>query len=598
MQAASMEACLVLCPRCGVELGESAIRCMACGADVPGLSPTFERPPSAEQLGVLDGKWAIERKLGQGGMGTVYLARDVELDRLVAIKMMTQHLADNHELVTRFEREARMMARLDHPNLIPVYAVGRHQHAPFIVMKYLTGDSLADHLKAKGRLPLPEVLAITRQICDGLQCVHDHGVVHRDIKPANIFLSPEGRVTVLDLGVAHDTKNVMTRSGVIVGTPRYMSPEQILGRRVDRHSDLYALATVVFEMLTGTPVFAGDSDFSVMKAHIDHPPPDVTQIQSDLPAGLAPVLKRALAKVPDERFDTALDFDRALEAGARGVAPVRHELATPPTTTGAPQAGSQSFAEHELSAVRRRRAWPFAVGAAALAVVGVLAVTRPWRSTPIAPSPARETPPSEAVLAAVQPGALEPRPIDPAKAQDGETVAVTGVARPLEPAKAQVAEPVAAAGGAPTPSGAEPGDTIVQGTLPPIELLGVQAPAADGTPPPVEPAGGQAGPPPVTASPDPARSKKPPPARRPRVEPASDTAQGDAQVRLVVKVGGVGSWAYVDVDGVRKGTAPLAVTLEPGPHRFVFRRDGFATVERELTVKPGEDTKLTVEMTP
>ncbi|MBL8921914.1 MAG: serine/threonine protein kinase [Myxococcaceae bacterium] len=526
---------------------------------------------------MLDGKWAIERKLGQGGMGSVYLARDVELDRLVAIKMMTQHLADNQELVTRFEREARMMARLDHPNLIPVYAVGRLRNAPFIVMKYLTGSSLADHLKAHGRLPLAEVLSITRQICDGLQCVHDHGVVHRDIKPANIFLSPEGRVTVLDLGVAHDTKNVMTRSGVIVGTPRYMSPEQILGRRVDRHSDLYALATVVFEMLTGTPVFAGDSDFSVMKAHIDHEPPDVTQIKADLPAGLAPVLKRALAKVPAERFDTSLEFFRALEAGAQTDPAARAELATPPLT-GVPVA-APSLAGHELSSVQRRRAWPFVAGAALLALAGVLAVTRPWSATPREPvlPPGSEAPSGGAVLAAaVNPPRDDPeRPPEAAKADDQ--------AMPL-PTLPEVPAPAAPAPTAATDSATQPSDPVVQGTLPAGE-----------------PTGGQVGNPAVTATAEDARArpKKVPPVKRPRAEPTPvEATHGEAQVRLVVKVGGVGSWAYVDVNGVRKGTAPLAVTLEPGTHHFAFRRDGFATVERELTVKPGEDTKLTVELTP
>lgn len=561
----------MLCPRCGVEVGESAIRCMACGADIPGLEATLERPTTPEQLGVLDGKWAIERKLGQGGMGTVYLARDVELDRMVAIKMMAQHLADNQELVTRFEREARMMARLDHPNLIPVYAVGRHRNVPFIVMKYLTGNSLADHLKAHGRLPLAEVLSITRQICDGLQCVHDHGVVHRDLKPGNVFLSPEGRVTVLDLGVAHDTKNVMTRSGVIVGTPRYMSPEQILGRRVDRHSDLYALATVVFEMLTGTPVFAGDSDFSVMKAHIDHAPPDITQIQADLPAGLAPVLKRALAKVPDERFDTAQEFFRALEAGAKTDQAPRRELATPPMT-GASPGVPPSLAGHELSAVRRRRAWPYVVGAAVLVVVGVLAATRPWTMVR-----------DDTVLAEAR-GVVKVTPVPVA-----ETAAEA---------------PPAAAGGAPTPTApmgtSEVADT--PGGLPTtVELLGVKAgqddPIVRGTLPAAETPTGQMGRPAVRPGGD--EPSKRPTAKRPRVEATPDDAlPKEAQVRLVVKVGGVGSWAYVDVDGVRKGTAPLAVKVEPGTHRFVFRRDGFTTIERELTVKPGDDTKLTVEMTP
>jgi serine/threonine-protein kinase len=292
---------------------------------------------------VIEGKWAIERELGHGGMGTVYLAQDLDLGRRVAIKMLSKHLLNEGELVVRFEREARMMARLDHPNLVPIYAVGRHQGTPFIVMKFLEGKSLADLLAEKKRLSGAAVLPLVKQLCEGLHFVHDQRVVHRDLKPANIFVSPSGHVTLLDLGVARDTDNNMTRTGMMMGTPRYMAPEQITGHHPTPAADLYALATVCFELLTGRPVFQAETDFELMRAHVDTMPPDAATIVA-LPPGVGAVLRRGMAKDPAQRYPSALHFYDALEVAwnsgppaivAPEPAPVRAAaaLATPAPTT-------------------------------------------------------------------------------------------------------------------------------------------------------------------------------------------------------------------------------------------------------------------------
>ncbi|MGQ0504314.1 MAG: serine/threonine protein kinase, partial [Myxococcaceae bacterium] len=183
------------CLDCGAPLARPDASCSKCGAI--SLS---KRP-------LLEGKWRLEKKLGSGGMGTVHLATELELDRRVAIKMLSPGLAHESEVVTRFEREARMLAKLEHQNLVPILSIGRRDGQPFIVMKYLDGTTLSEFMRKRGQLPLDEVLELIRQISAGLGMIHSKGVVHRDLKPGNIIVSPDGHATLLDLGVAHDPRS-------------------------------------------------------------------------------------------------------------------------------------------------------------------------------------------------------------------------------------------------------------------------------------------------------------------------------------------------------------------------------------------------------
>ncbi len=336
---------------------------------------------------IIEEKWAIERLLGEGGMGSVFLARDLELGRRVAIKMMSKHLLNEAELVTRFAREARIMARLDHPNLVPVYAVGEHDQTPFIVMKYLEGVTLSDLLSERKRLEGVQLLSLMKQICEGLQFMHEQRVVHRDLKPANIFVSPAGHVTLLDLGVARETNNTMTRTGMLMGTPRYMAPEQITGRHATPATDLYALAAICFELVTGRPVFHAETDFELMRLHVDTLPPDAATLIA-LPPGSGAVLQKGLSKDPAQRHASARDFYRALEAAwnsgppvpvAGASQPVRssQSLATPvPASTAAEVPVSES----ELDVPRSRFPALIAAGLGALVVAGGLVAWRPWSS--------------------------------------------------------------------------------------------------------------------------------------------------------------------------------------------------------------------------
>jgi serine/threonine protein kinase len=306
-----------ICPRCETMLAPGEGPCPSCGAT---------RVPPGAQL--LDGRWVLDRVLGKGGMGTVWLAHDIDLDRKVAVKVLAPNLASDAELLARFEREARMMGRLDHPNLVPVYSIGRRKGSPFIVMKHLEGLTLLDHLAQRGRLTPAQVLALVRQLCAGLQFMHQRDVVHRDIKPANIFIAPDGHLTLLDLGVARDSHSTMTSAGTMVGTPRYMAPEQVVGKRVDHRADLYSLAALTYELVTNEPVFHGESEHSVMKAHLASPPPDAAQV-SGVSAALGAVLARGLSKKPESRFQSASEFLTALVAMEPAAIPLDTTPSTP-----------------------------------------------------------------------------------------------------------------------------------------------------------------------------------------------------------------------------------------------------------------------------
>lgn len=265
---------------------------------------------------MLDGKWVLEGLIGEGGMGSVWQARDLELDRMVAVKMLSPALAQSPEFVARFEREARTMAKLEHPNLIPIYAVARKEGVPFLVMKLLEGRPLDLHTQSKGGLSRDEVLSIARQACSALSFIHSRGLVHRDLKPANLFVGTDGHLTVLDLGLVRPSKaDGLTRAGLALGTPGYMAPEQIVDAHdLDQRADLYALGVILFELFTGQHPYRGNSEFELMLAHRNAPVPDASRVVPKVTPAVAQVLARALAKTREERFSSAEELLNALEA--------------------------------------------------------------------------------------------------------------------------------------------------------------------------------------------------------------------------------------------------------------------------------------------
>jgi serine/threonine-protein kinase len=268
---------------------------------------------------ILDQRWRIETRIGQGAMGSVFRGRDLTANKIVAIKILAPEHCRKPKVVARFEREAEKMTSLRHTNIVAFHGHGRRGVLPFIVMEFLEGLTLSDVLeKHGGKIGLNETVAIVKQISAGLSFLHANGLVHRDIKPQNVFLGVGGRVIILDLGVVRDQANPgLTRPGAMVGTPYYMSPEQILGvEDIDKRTDVYALAAVTFELLTGRPPYLGNNNFEVLYGHKNTPPPDATALVKTVPKSVSQVLIRGLSKRRDERPESVTEFVADLEAAA------------------------------------------------------------------------------------------------------------------------------------------------------------------------------------------------------------------------------------------------------------------------------------------
>ncbi len=261
------------------------------------------------------GSYRIIEKLGHGGMATVYKAYHAPLDRDVAIKVLHPAFKNDPQFFARFQREARIVAKLEHSNIVPVYDFSEHEGEPYLVMRYVQGDTLKPHLQ-NGPLSPAETMRIMRPVCNALAYAHNQGVLHRDIKPSNVMLTPDGGVYLTDFGLAR-----MVQAGestlsqdMMVGTPQYISPEQAQGERdLDGRTDIYSLGVVLFEMLTGSVPFSGDTPFAVVHDHIYKPLPLPSAVNPDINPDVEKVILRALAKDKNDRFENVQDLWLALE---------------------------------------------------------------------------------------------------------------------------------------------------------------------------------------------------------------------------------------------------------------------------------------------
>ena len=269
---------------------------------------------------LFDGRYQVVRKLGAGGMANVYLAEDQELGRRVAIKILNDRHANDEQFVERFRREAKNAAALSHPNIVSIYDRGEAEGTYYIAMEYLDGRSLKELIISRGPAPLNVAIEYARQILSALRFAHRHGIVHRDIKPHNVLVDAEGRVKVTDFGIARAGASQMTEAGSIVGTAQYLSPEQARGIGVDQRSDLYSLGIVLYELLTGTLPFNGDTPVEIAMKHLSQMPELPSATRPELPRELDLVVTRALAKDPEERYQSAEEMDADLERLARGSA--------------------------------------------------------------------------------------------------------------------------------------------------------------------------------------------------------------------------------------------------------------------------------------
>jgi len=300
------------CPKCGVEYPDATTLCPADGV-------ALEKDPDSLVGTTLAGKYRIDARLNEGGMGTVYRGCHILMDKTVAIKVLRPSLAADEKIVARFSREARAASRITHPNAISVTDFGEDESGHvFLVMEYLSGKTLKHVIREEGPLPLARVVDITRQIGDALNAAHEQGIVHRDLKSDNIMLIDTmtgDHAKVLDFGIAKikepegavDTN--LTAPNLVIGTPQYMSPEQCSQDvEIDARSDIYSLGVILFEMLVGHVPFSGDSPTIVMMKHLQEPVPSVLEERSDLPASVARVVARAMAKVRDNRYQNVAEL--------------------------------------------------------------------------------------------------------------------------------------------------------------------------------------------------------------------------------------------------------------------------------------------------
>jgi serine/threonine protein kinase/Tol biopolymer transport system component len=290
------------------------------------------------------GPYEIQSPLGAGGMGEVYRARDTRLGRDVAIKVLPSHLGSDPDLKARFEREAKAISALSHPHICHLYDIGSQDGTDYLVMELLEGETLADRLK-KGPLPLKQALQFGIEIAEALEKAHANGIVHRDLKPGNIMLTKSG-AKLLDFGLAKPAPNLatlasgsmatmskpLTVEGMIVGTIQYMAPEQVQGHEADARSDIFALGSVLYEMTTGKRAFAGKSQISVMSAILEKEPEPVSAIQPRAPRALDHVIQRALAKDPNDRWQTARDLIQELKWSAESAVPPSGTVPAAPTS--------------------------------------------------------------------------------------------------------------------------------------------------------------------------------------------------------------------------------------------------------------------------
>ncbi len=374
-------------------------------------------PPDPLIGALFDGRYKIIKKLGAGGMATVYLAEDQELGRRIAIKILNAKHASDTQFVERFRREASSAAGLSHPNIVQIYDRGNAEGTYYIAMELIDGRSLKELVVQRGPSPILVAVNYGRQILAALRFAHRNGVVHRDIKPHNVLVDDEGRIKVTDFGIARAGASEMTEVGSIIGTAQYLSPEQARGAPVDDRSDLYSVGVLLYELLTGEAPYNGDTPVEIAMKHLSAVPEPPSAKRPEVPPELDAVVLRALAKSPDDRYQSAEEMDADLNAISKGleISETTTDAATtvlagaglsaptmisraptriaPPARSSAPTPPAQPPGYYDLENARvRRPIWPWLLALALAAAVGVafwIVYRQLSESTPVAVPPVK-----------------------------------------------------------------------------------------------------------------------------------------------------------------------------------------------------------------
>ena len=399
----------MICPRCQLGELQPGDTCPSCGHQLQkGVSPEDALLRELERVARADlaGQFDVERVLGRGGMSVVLLAREAELRRHVAVKVLPLQISFAPDAAERFKREARISASLDHPHIVPVHRVGATPRLLWYSMKYVRGVTLATHLVQSGPMTVDVTVRLMAKVAGALQYAHDKGIVHRDVKPGNVMLDERGWAWVTDFGVAKAFGNVpLTQTGSTLGTPGYMAPEQFYGKELDGRADQYSLAVVAFECLVGAPPFVAESLGEYVHKHCHVPAPDIRTMRDDIPERIATALLKALSKTPDERFASVKDFAIALGAprDSKELPPVAAatEMEVPTTspistraaapTTPTPGAGPGPVRSGESALLRSPKRVVVLAAVLILITLGVLVI--PGADTP-STTPSEEAPPA------------------------------------------------------------------------------------------------------------------------------------------------------------------------------------------------------------
>jgi serine/threonine-protein kinase len=535
------------CPSCQVENEASASACTRCGATL--VMPTSVIVTVDLSSGSLfHGRYEIMGPLGRGGMGMVYKARDKVLDEVVAIKVLRPDFAQDPKMAERFKGEIKNARKIRHRNVCAIHDYGEDRGLLYISMEFIDGVDLKHVLREKGGLESRQAYDVAIQVAEGLQAVHDAGIIHRDLKTPNIMVDAQGVARLMDFGIAkrQGAEGTMTATGQVVGTPEYMSPEQAQGRKVDFRSDIYALGIVTYEIFTGQVPFRGETPISTILKHLHDPPPLEGPAARGISDGLRPVLRKALAKDQTDRYANAREFAEALRHAR---SPSSRQQPVPTVVLEAPTLQRPRPAHR-----RALQAWllglPVALVAGTLAVLQLRKAPEPTTAVAVGNVP---TPlPTAAVV--------EPTP------------AATPPAAAVAPHPTTPAEP-----GSPSPARVMPRATATPLVRMPRATPTPAAQRMVTAPPPAAVV-----PPPGPATPAPAATPAPP-------APTPASLAGLLQVA-------VRPWGEVSVDGNVIGTTPLdKIALAAGPHTVRVRHPGYEPIERRVAIQPGQPARLVVD---